>query len=89
MPPALNTEQLAIMMGNSSDSGNLSLSCLISSVEIEEMEVLEVESYLETVEPYQFEPVASDSSAVALPLTLEMSPAPVHHRYYKHVNMCL
>ena len=48
------------MNGDNSDSGNLSLSCSVSSVEIGELEVLEVESYLETIEPYQFEPVASD-----------------------------
>ena len=66
------------MSGDSSDSGDLSLSCSVSSVEIEELEVLEVECYLGTVEPYQFELVASDSSAVALPLALKLSPAPVH-----------
>ena len=37
-----------------------------------------MESYLDTVELYQFEPVASDSSAVALLLALEPSPTPVH-----------
>ena len=69
MPPAINTEQSATMNGDSSDSGYLSLSCSVSSVKIEELEVLEVEvleveSCLETVEPYQFEPIASDPSAM-------------------------
>ena len=77
MPPALNTEWAGTMGGDSSDSGNLNLSFLVSFVEIEGLEVLEVECCLETVEPYQFEPVASDSSAVALPLALEPSLAPV------------
>ena len=54
----MNTEQSATMSGDSSDSGDLSLSCSVSSVEIEELEVLEVERYLETVEPYQFESLA-------------------------------
>ena len=45
----------------SGDSSDLSLSYSISLVEIKELEMLEVESYLETVETYQFEPVASDS----------------------------
>ena len=44
MPPALNTEQSATMNGDSSNYGDLSLSCSVSSVEIEELEVLEVES---------------------------------------------
>ena len=48
MPPALNTEQSATVIGDSSDSGDLSLSCLVSSVKIEELEVLEVESCLES-----------------------------------------
>ena len=60
---ALNRERLVTMSCDSSDSGDLSMYCSVSSVEIEESEVLEVEGYLETVEPYQFEPVASDSSA--------------------------
>ena len=51
------------MSDSSNDSGDLSLSCSVSSVESEESEVSEVEGDLETVEPYQFEPVASDSSA--------------------------
>ena len=38
--PALNTEQSATMNGNSSDSGNCSLSCSVSSVEMEELGVL-------------------------------------------------
>ena len=52
MPRALNREQ----------SATLSNSCLVSSVESKESEVSKVEGDLETVEPYQFEPVASDSS---------------------------
>ena len=48
------------MSDSRNDSGDLSLSC---SVESEESEVSEVEGDLETVEPYQFELVASDSSA--------------------------
>ena len=36
---ALNTEQLATMNGDSSNSGNLSLSCSVSSIKIEELEV--------------------------------------------------
>ena len=51
------------------DSGDLILSCSVSSVKIEELEVLEVESSLETVDPYQFEPLASDSSAVVTDAT--------------------
>ena len=46
----------------SNNSGNLSLFCSVSSVDSEESEVPEAEGDLETVEPYQFEPVASDSS---------------------------
>ena len=48
MPPALNTEQSVTMNGDSSDSGNLSLSCSVSSVKIEELKVLEMESCLES-----------------------------------------
>ena len=40
-----------------------SLSCSASSVESKESEVPEVKGDLETLEPYQFEPVASDSPA--------------------------
>ena len=50
------------MSDSSNDSGDLSLFCSVSSVDSEESEVSEVEDDLETVEPYQFEPVASDSS---------------------------
>ena len=50
------------MSDSSNNSGDLSLSCSVSSVESKESEVSEVEGDLETVEPYQFEPVASDSS---------------------------
>ena len=45
-----------------SDSNNLSLFCSVSFVDSKESEVSEVESDLETVEPYQFEPIVSDSS---------------------------
>ena len=51
------------MSDSSNDAGDLSLSCLVSSVESEESQVSEVEGYLEIVEPYQFEPVPSDSPA--------------------------
>ena len=51
------------MSDSSNDSGDLSLSCSVSSVESEESEVSEVEGDLETVKPYQFEPIASDSPA--------------------------
>ena len=50
------------MSDSSNDSGDLSLFCSVSSVDTEESEVSEVEGDLETVEPCQFEPVASDSS---------------------------
>ena len=50
------------MSNSSNNSGNLSLFCSVSSVDSEESEVPEAEGDLETVEPYQFEPVASDSS---------------------------
>ena len=53
----------ATISDSSSDSGDLSLSCSVSSVESKESEVSEVEGDLETVKPYQFEPVASDLSA--------------------------
>ena len=65
LPAALNTEQSATMNGDSSDSGDLSLSCTVSSVKIKELELLEVENCVVTVVPYQFQSVASDSSAVA------------------------
>ena len=48
---------------SNNNSGNLSLSCSVSSIESKESEVSEVGGDLETVELYQFEPVASDSSA--------------------------
>ena len=41
-----------------------SLSCSASSVESKESEVSEVEGDLETVEPYQFEPVAHQQSQI-------------------------
>ena len=53
------------MSGDSSDSGELSLSCSVSSVEIEESEVSAVDGYPETIEPYQFEPVATNPSSEA------------------------
>ena len=40
------------MSDRSSDSGDFSLSCSVSSVETEESEVSEVEGDLETDEPY-------------------------------------
>ena len=52
MPQALNREQLATMSNNSNDSGNLSLSCSVSSVESEESQLSKVEGDLDTVEPY-------------------------------------
>ena len=51
------------MSDSSNDSGDLSLSCSVSSIDSEESEVSEVEGNLEPVEPYQFEPVVIDSSA--------------------------
>ena len=50
------------MSDSSNDSGDLSLFFSVSSVDSEESEVPEAEGDLETVKPYQFEPVASDSS---------------------------
>ena len=44
----LNTERSAIMNCDSNDSGNLSLSSSVSSVKIEELKILEVESGLES-----------------------------------------
>ena len=51
------------MSDSSNDSGNISLSCSVSSVDSKESKVSEMEGDLETVQLYQFEPVASDSSA--------------------------
>jgi len=51
------------MSDSSSDSGDLSLSCFVSSVESNEAEVSEEEGDLQTIEPYQFEPEASESPA--------------------------
>ena len=48
MPPSLNREQSATMNGDSSNYGDLSLSCSVSSVIIEELEVIAVESCLES-----------------------------------------
>ena len=53
------------MSDNSNDSGNISLFFSVSSIDTKESEVPEVEGDLETVEPYQFESVASDSSTVS------------------------
>ena len=53
MPRVLNREQLATLSNSSNGSGDLSLSCSVSSVEGEESEVSEVEGDLETVEPYR------------------------------------
>ena len=50
------------MSDSSNDSGDLSLFCSVSSIDSEESKVPEAEGDLETVEPYQFEPVASDPS---------------------------
>ena len=61
MHRALSRAKSATMSNSSNDAGDLSLSCSVSSVESEESQVSEVEGYLEIVEPYQFEPVASDS----------------------------
>ena len=59
LPRALNREQSTTNSDSSNDFGRFSS---VSSIDSEESEVSEVESDLETVEPYQFEPVASDSS---------------------------
>ena len=48
MPPAFNKEESATTNGDSSDSGDLSRSCSVSSVKFEELEMLEVESCLES-----------------------------------------
>ena len=53
------------MSNSSNDSGDLSLSCSVSSIENEESEVSEVEGDLETVVPYQFEPDSSESNTEA------------------------
>ena len=45
----------------SSDSGDLSLSFSFSSEESYRLDGSELNSALETIEPYQFEPVASES----------------------------
>ena len=55
---ALNKERSVTLSDNSNHSGNLSLSCSVSSIIKEKSEV---EGDLETVEVNQFEPiVASD-----------------------------
>ena len=48
------------MSDSSNNAGDLSLFCSVSSIE---SQVSEVEGDLEIVEPYLFEPVASDSPA--------------------------
>ena len=50
------------MSDSSNDSGDLSMSCSVSSIDSEESEVSVVEDDLQTVEPFQFEPIASVSS---------------------------
>ena len=49
MSQAFNREQSATLSDSSNESGNLSLSCSVSSIESEESEVSEVEGDLETV----------------------------------------
>ena len=46
----------------SDSSNNFGLFCSVSSIDSKESEVSEVEDDLETVEPYQFEPIVSGSS---------------------------
>ena len=46
----------------SNSSNNFGLLCSVSSIDSKESEVSKVEGDLETVEPYQFEPIVSDSS---------------------------
>ena len=46
----------------SDSSNNFGLFCSVSSIDSKESEVSEVEDDLETVEPYQFEPIVSNSS---------------------------
>ena len=52
------SEQSATKSKSSNSSGDLSLSCSVSFIGSEKSEVSEVEGDLETVELYQFEPVA-------------------------------
>ena len=49
------------MSDRSSDSGDFSLCCSFSSVENDKLEVSELDNPPKTIEPYQFEPVASKS----------------------------
>ena len=56
---SVKSGQSATLSDSSNDSCDLSLSCSVSSVENKESEVSELEGGLETVEPYQFEPVAA------------------------------
>ena len=55
-----NRERLATLSDSSNDSGDLSLSCSVSSVESEQSEV---EGDLETVEAHQFEPVVASAES--------------------------
>ena len=48
----------------SNSGNNFGLLCSVSSIDSEESEVSEVEGDLETVEPYQFEPVAHQQSQI-------------------------
>ena len=58
------SEQPATLNNSSNDSGDLNLSCSVSSVESEESEVSEVKRDLETVEAYQFELVVHQRSQI-------------------------
>ena len=55
------------MSERSSDSSDLSLSCLFSSVESDQLEVSELDYAPEMIEPYQFELVASESDSNTVP----------------------
>ncbi|KAL5494339.1 hypothetical protein EMCRGX_G015652 [Ephydatia muelleri] len=48
---------------SSSDTGDLDLSCSFSSVDSDQSEVSELEDTPGTIEPYQFEPLASESDS--------------------------
>ena len=52
-----------VVSDSRNDSGDLGLCCSVSFVESKESEVSEVEGDLQTVEGYQFDPVACDSPA--------------------------
>ena len=51
------------MSDSSSDTGDLDLSCSFSSVDSDQSEVSELEDTPGTIEPYQFEPLASESDS--------------------------